>query len=460
MMMVINLDALLYVAVLFSVQIKAVEGDLYIESWSTFNNESLNLSFVDIQVYTTDPFHHGYWRSWSFYYFNWDVGDVFCTLWMAKRNADTLPCNVVSEPGFHSDYPLALRMINLEPDSVYNLTVESLHSDYGFNDYDGGTFFICTSDNQSSSARPWNLISDDQMVPSTSHSITIPPQFFNTTLLDSASIKTVNGTWDYEPWLSWRSVPFDNALGYTYQDLLAGTQYLMQFFASSFECDIGFLEFHTDVLACTTPMAPDAKFYAYDYRVMYYEITQNYSYFDSITAAIEPPDAPPLREMGGYFVDLKAGTLYTLTVTVEIGSVIDCGSTNPEDLFAKRTKRAFSLKTATYPDDDDGNETVLAVVITACVVLLVVSVILNILSGTYIWRALYQRKSRNSTDDKNNLKLDDRKEVNNISAAVIGEYVASAPPSSRAQEVYDHTYDNSQVTNIHPITEANPYEME
>ena len=92
------------------------------------------------------------------------------------------------------------------------------------------------------------------MVPSTSHSITIPPQFFNTTLLDSASIKTVNGTWDYEPWLSWRSVPFDNAEGYTYQDLLAGTQYLMQFFARSFECDIGFLEFHTDVLACTSKL--------------------------------------------------------------------------------------------------------------------------------------------------------------------------------------------------------------
>ena len=92
-------------------------------------------------------------------------------------------------------------------------------------------------------------------------------------------------------------------------------------------------------------MAPDAKFYAYDYGVIYYEITQNYSYFDSITAAIEPLDAPPLHEMGGYFVDLKAGTLYTLTVTVEVGSVNDCGSTNPEDLFAKRTKKAFSRNT-------------------------------------------------------------------------------------------------------------------
>ena len=70
---------------------------------------------------------------------------MFCTLWVPKRYSDTLPCKVVSAPGFHSAYPLVLRMINLEPDSVYNFTVESLHSDYGFNDYDGGTFFICTS---------------------------------------------------------------------------------------------------------------------------------------------------------------------------------------------------------------------------------------------------------------------------------------------------------------------------
>ena len=88
---------------------------------------------------------------------------------------------------------------------------------------------------------------------------------------------------------------------------------------------------------------PEVIFETYDYGIIHYQVIRKNSNFDTITASIEPPDAPPLDKLEGYFHDLKYATVYTLTVEVAIGSKTDCGRTNPDDLrVSQKMKTALT----------------------------------------------------------------------------------------------------------------------
>ena len=88
---------------------------------------------------------------------------------------------------------------------------------------------------------------------------------------------------------------------------------------------------------------PDVELLVYDQGILEFNVLHNWSSYDSLVAELFPSDAPSLSQ-SGFFLGLKPGTLYQVTVTVEIGSKTDCSSNDPKDLRVIQKLTAITRK--------------------------------------------------------------------------------------------------------------------